>query len=71
MGEQRDWGTTILVWLPTLAFLAPLVWRLLSQQLGGGTAPVSTEEAVPDADDVEEPVVEVKQGPVVVDDLSG
>ncbi len=69
MGEQRDWGTIILVWLPALAFLVPLVWRLLSQQLGGGEVQVSTEEVVPDADDVEEPVVEVKQAPIVADDL--
>jgi predicted flap endonuclease-1-like 5' DNA nuclease len=69
MGEQRDWGTTILVWLPVLAFLAPLVWRLLSQQLGGGTEPVVTEETVTETDDVEEPMAEAEPEPVVADDL--
>jgi predicted flap endonuclease-1-like 5' DNA nuclease len=54
MGEQRDWGTLILVWLPVLAFLAPLVWRLLSQQLGGGEVQVAVAKAVPDGDEVEE-----------------
>ncbi len=65
MGEQRDWGTIILVGLPALAFLIPLVWRLLAQQLGGGAEPVITEEAVSEAEDVEEPVVEVRHEPVV------
>jgi predicted flap endonuclease-1-like 5' DNA nuclease len=67
MGEQRDWGTTILVWLPALAFLVPLVWRLLSQQLGEGEVQAATERVAPDAEGIAEPEVETE--PPAPDDL--